>query len=368
MTPPKSILEKSTDMPKTIQRVKFKRVFARHSKIRDQNPSLGYICPGEPHERSPNAPKFEDRSQEETEWQEQGAREAAWKLAKNVFKLKEHERAAFFSSPENRCLPASTLKPEEREFVVDSGASMHMISKKDLSKAEKDTLTKSCSPTIVITANGEVQTQEEAIVYVKELDIFLTMKVLENTPAVLSLGKLCDENGYSYEWINGQKPHLIKNGIRIICNTENFVPIVVPGLSSSSSGSSSTSRTPMKQESHSSSSSSSSPSSPTVGEIPVRERENAINSDISPVPVSNSVDDRSGRPDETQANKNPKTNKKETTIERGDPLCSDDSEIPEWLQEFRENLVDDEIPLQGGSHASSSHEASLEPITKRRFG
>ena len=25
-----------------------------------------------------------------------------------------------------------------------------------------------------------------------------------------------------------------------------------------------------------------------------------------------------------------------------------DSEIPEWLQEFRENLVDDEIPLQGG--------------------
>ena len=227
-----------------------------------------------------------------------------------------------------------------------------------------DTLTKSCSPTIVITANGEVQTHEEAIVYVKELDIYLTMKVLENTPAVLSLGKLCDENGYSYEWINGQKPHLIKNGIRIICNTENFVPIVVPGLSSSSSGSSSTSRTFMKQESHSSSSSSSSPSSPTVGEIPVREREDATNSDISPVPVSNSVDDRSGQPDdETQANKNPKTNKKETTIERDDPLYS---EIPEWLQEFRENLVDDEIPVHGDSHASSSHEASLEPTTKRR--
>ena len=93
-----------------------------------------------------------------------------------------------------------------------------------------DILTKSCSPTIVITANGEVQTHEEAIVYVKELDIFLTMKVLDNTPAVLSLGKLCDENGY-YEWINGQKPHLIKGGIRTICNTENFVPIVFPGLS-----------------------------------------------------------------------------------------------------------------------------------------
>ena len=28
--------------------------------------------------------------------------------------------------------------------------------------------------------------------------------------------------------------------------------------------------------------------------------------------------------------------------------------------------MDDEIPLQGGSHASSSHEASLEPIATRR--
>ena len=183
---------------------------------------------------------------------------------------------------------------------------MHMISKKDLSDAEMDTLTKSCSPTIVITSNGEVQTHEEAIVYVKELDIFLTMKVLDNTPAVLSLGKLCDENGYSYEWINGQKPHLIKDGIRIICNTENFVPIVVPGLSSSSSASSSTSRTPMKQESHSSSSSSSSsPSSPTVGETSVREREDAPHNDISPLPVSELVDDRSEKPEEIQANQIP---------------------------------------------------------------
>ena len=81
------------------------------------------------------------------------------------------------------------------------------------------------------------------------------------------------------------------------------------------------------------------------------------------MPVSNLVDDGSGQPDGTQANQIPKTTKKETAIERSNPL---DSEIPEWLQEFRENLVDDEIPLQGGSHASSSQEVSLEPTTKRR--
>ena len=167
MEPPKltSILRKSSDVQKTIQRVKFRKFIARHTKIRDQNPSLGMISPGDPHQRSPNAPKFEDRSQEETEWKEQGAREAAWKLAKNILKLKQKPKTAFFSPSEKWCLLApSNLKLEEREFVVDSEASMHMISKKDLSDAEMDTLTKSCSPTMVITANGEVQTHEEATV------------------------------------------------------------------------------------------------------------------------------------------------------------------------------------------------------------
>ena len=153
-------------------------------------------------------------------------------------------------------------KIEEREFVVDSGASMHMISKKDLNSAELETVTTSRSPTTVITANGEVQTLEEATVHVKELEKFLTMKVLEDTPAVLSVGKLWDTlmSGSTVK-----KPHLIKNGSRRQCNTENFVSIVVPGFSTSSSSSlpSSTSMTPSRQEiDHPTSSSSSSTSPP----------------------------------------------------------------------------------------------------------
>ena len=120
----------------------------------------------------------------------------------------------------------------------------------------------------------------------------------------------------------------------------------------------------MKQESRSSSSSSSS-SSPTAAssDNETREREDPIESHTSPVPVSTDVDDRTGQPVVDQANQNPKTHEKEPKIEMGDPLYS---EILEWLQEFKENLVDDEIPVQGDSHANSSHEASLEPIFKRR--
>ena len=122
MEPPKSssILRKSSSMRKPIRCVRFTKAVVRHAYIRDQNQSLGMICPGDPHQRNPNGPKFEARSQEETEWQERCAREAAWRLAKNILKLKEKNKAAFFSPPENWCLPApSTLKPEEREFVVD---------------------------------------------------------------------------------------------------------------------------------------------------------------------------------------------------------------------------------------------------------
>ena len=69
---------------------------------------------------------------------------------------------------------------------------MHMSSRKDLNSAELETVRISESPTTVMTAHGEVPTKEEAAVYVRESDLFVTVKLLEDTPAVLSLGKLCE--------------------------------------------------------------------------------------------------------------------------------------------------------------------------------
>ena len=90
-------------------------------------------------------------------------------------------------------------------------------------------------------------------------------------------------------------------------------------------------------ESHGSTSYSSSSLSPTVSETKIREQEDRTESDISPVTVSTTVDERSVRSDIDQANKNPKPNQKRT-------------------KERTERHV----------HASSSHEVSLEPIFKRR--
>ena len=60
---------------------------------------------------------------------------------------------------------------------------------------------------------------------------------------------------------------------------------------------------------------------------------------------------------------NPKPNLNEDhDLERRDLLNCD---IPVWLQEFRENLVDERVPEHRDSHASSSHEVSLEPTPTR---
>ena len=76
-----------------------------------------------------------------------------------------------------------------------------------------------------------MQTKEEAQAHVYGLDLFVTVQLLQDTPAVLSLGKLCEGHGDTHERPNGQKPHLTQEGKRILCKTENIVLVVVPGLS-----------------------------------------------------------------------------------------------------------------------------------------
>ena len=57
-----------------------------------------------------------------------------------------------------------------------------MVSKKDLDSAELETMRTSRSPTTVLTANGDVQTREEATEYVKQLDFLSKLCFLKELP------------------------------------------------------------------------------------------------------------------------------------------------------------------------------------------
>ena len=89
------------------------------------------------------------------------------------------------------------------------------MSKKELSSDEMGTVKRSRTPTVVLTANGEVRTHGEAQVFVHDSNQFVVVQLLEETPAVLSVGKLlqsCQDHGYSYEWVSGQEARLTRKG------------------------------------------------------------------------------------------------------------------------------------------------------------
>ena len=95
----------------SIRKVRFTQYTVIQVSIREnKGPSLGKIQVIHPHQRSPYAMKFEDRSHEETERQERCARSKAWNLAKNIHKLNENDKATFYFPGEEWELPAALTK------------------------------------------------------------------------------------------------------------------------------------------------------------------------------------------------------------------------------------------------------------------
>ena len=82
---------------------------------------------------------------------------------------------------------------------MDSGASLHMTSKSYLTPEEQETIQKSKDPSVIVTANGTTHTTGEGTVNVCDLYMFVQVQLMIESPAVLSLDKLCEENSYSYE-------------------------------------------------------------------------------------------------------------------------------------------------------------------------
>ena len=130
----------------------------------------------------------------------------------------------------------------------------------------------------------------------------------------------------------------------------NFVPVVVLGLSTiSSSSSTSTSTTPSGQgidhsDHH--------PAIESSESVDRQTRENPYTSE-TPAELLH-------EPTEI-----PKPNENEDHEHvRGSPS----SDIPEWFQEFRENLVDERVLVHRDSHASSSHGSSLERMRSVDLG
>ena len=87
---------------------------------------------------------------------------------------------------------------------------MHMVSKKDLNSAELETMRTSRSPDHedIEESDDGGDGQRRGANKRRSDDLFVKVTLLEETPAVFSLAKLCEDHGYTYHWTSGQKTHI----------------------------------------------------------------------------------------------------------------------------------------------------------------
>ena len=168
-----------------------------------------------------------------------------WREKIYIFPLKAEDKAAFYSLVKIKAPVLVSKNTEERMFLVDSGASMHMLSKEDLRSDEMDghfaEVQKPCDGSDrkwwSADKRGSTSVRSRLSIcssqcnHSKKRQQFYRLESFAQNADVHTSGK------------NGEPPRLTKNGKTITCTMDNFVLLVVRGLSSSSSSSSvSTSR------------------------------------------------------------------------------------------------------------------------------
>ena len=120
-----------------------------------------------------------------------------------------------------------------RKYMMDSGSTSHLICWKYLQEQEKQHV-RSCRPCILNTANGKVKVDKEVDIFIIELDIWIVAYILLDSPPILSVGKLCRQEGFVYVQNGAQDPVLYDNKFTqgTTLRIRNDVPFLLPELTS----------------------------------------------------------------------------------------------------------------------------------------
>ena len=150
--------------------------------------ALGIIQTGSQNQQNPNAPTFEERS---VEWTlRSGRKRQGISFGYHTTTCTKFQvRILTINKGSSNRVPRAMLL-QEGECIVDSGASLRMMSKSDLTPQEQETNHRSKDPSIIKTANTLTHTTEEATENVSDLDMFVKVQWLKESPAVLFVGQL----------------------------------------------------------------------------------------------------------------------------------------------------------------------------------
>ena len=157
-------------------------------------------------------------------------------------KKKNAAAAAVEGEPATACVPATIAIPisctpvkpacpvaggaaPPGYWIVDTGSGNHLISADKLKSGWKRYLHKTDVDHFLATANGNITVNKAVGVASKALSKIIEALLLENSPSVLSVGKLVEHHGFSFIWTSKQPPLLIDpDGMGIELEVRDLVP------------------------------------------------------------------------------------------------------------------------------------------------
>ena len=108
------------------------------------------------------------------------------------------------------------------KWVGDTGSAHDLISERDLSGMKARTWD---HPITIMTADGPSSAGKQIAVNVPSIGIASDPYVLPDTPAVLSIGQRCMDEGYDFVWKAYSRPYLkTPKGEKIYLDVNDIVP------------------------------------------------------------------------------------------------------------------------------------------------
>ena len=110
----------------------------------------------------------------------------------------------------------------EVAWIADTGSAQDLISQRIVSH---DRIYESCEPLDLITANGPYRASQQTEIDIPILSSKICPYVLEDTPAVISVGRRCVDQNWDFVWKGSKDPYFKKpDGTKIKLNVKDYVP------------------------------------------------------------------------------------------------------------------------------------------------
>eukprot|EP00971_Amphidinium_carterae_P183811 3648649-Amphidinium_carterae.1 len=116
-----------------------------------------------------------------------------------------------------------------RSWVIDSGAGCDLIGKNSASNSELEKSVHSDRVYNFATANGQTETRDKVSCEVEGINAIIQPHLLDQCPAVMSLGRRVMQDGFSFHWSSKEpeSPFLVDPlGNLIKLRVHNFVPVL----------------------------------------------------------------------------------------------------------------------------------------------